>query len=629
MILGGFVNHGADESLLKSMNAQDVEAAGVDLTKAIDKTKLVQVQTTVNGKHGQYTRMQWKNPSDVDPKKDRVVGGNTDATDKVSKKSGPVDISKFKFTNYKNPDGQNYTGRETYRSTLESVAVETERKAKNIVKQYNGNRPPVESLKTEFDNINHHSTYRDMISNSDEQGLKDARKAIVDRQKELIESVKDLTKWDDKKREWIKDDSKASGNGTNPYPDYVNRSRVGVPKQHSKQYSSEKKALEFAADLHNNGAENIEVTGGKDGFGQTQYTVKWDKDTKSDKTVDGNNKTSAPAETNQNSSNSAAKVPAAKTVSQGSKDKVAAMEKELGGNKQLIQFCKDNGVTWKESDHHGINVMRCKMALSQAIEGGQSFETSKKSGTTDNSNGKYKVGDQLYCDQIGNGKSKVTVTGLDGENGKITVKNSKGTKYDVPMNSLHDSKDAVDTDNAPNKSGSNNVPDDIKREWGIKGTETIDELKNIRSKAYKEMDAAFKKYQKALKSNDTDASALGISAEGKQRLLSKLDKYIKTVDSKSSSSNQYNSKNTTPPGKQKWNEVLSTLSEKTHPDDVEYMMNQIDDYDTIDKIHTLLGRKDNADGYPLPGHEGIKYKDASTDVKKKIVSAIKAYTKTK
>ena len=184
MILGGFVNHGADESLLKSMNAQEVEAAGVDLTKAIDKTKLVQVQTTVNGKHGQYTRMQWKNPSDVDPKKDRVVGGNTDATD---------------------------------------------------------------------------------------------------------------------------------------------------------------------------------------------------KDTKSDKTVDGNNKTSAPAETNQNSSNSAAKVPAAKTVSQGSKDKVAAMEKELGGNKQLIQFCKDNGVTWKESDHHGINVMRCKMALSQAIEGGQSFEASKKS----------------------------------------------------------------------------------------------------------------------------------------------------------------------------------------------------------------------------------------------------------
>lgn len=47
------------------------------------------------------------------------------------------------------------------------------------------------------------------------------------------------------------------------------------------------------------------------------------------------------------------------------------------------------------------------------------------------------------------------------------------------------------------------------------------------------------------------------------------------------------------------------------------------------KPYTYKGRKDNADGYPMPGHEGIKYKDASTDVKKKIVSAIKAYAKTK
>ena len=54
-----------------------------DLNKAFDKSKLVQVQVTVNGKNGTFTRMQWKKPSDV--KSTDVVVNQQDSTDKTNK----------------------------------------------------------------------------------------------------------------------------------------------------------------------------------------------------------------------------------------------------------------------------------------------------------------------------------------------------------------------------------------------------------------------------------------------------------------------------------------------------------------------------------------------------------------
>lgn len=276
MVDTSFVNRGSDDALVKSLQEQGLVPE--ELSKAIDKSKLVQVEIQVQGKNGTFTRKQWKKAGDV-KSTDKVVGGqavggNTkttmtkqefdkkypngnyqnpedvyrrngknatwkgqplsnpsvmkqakadyqqflkdkaalDANTKTQKasstasSSGPVDISKFKFTNYRNPDGQNYTGRETFRGTLESVAKETERKAQNVVNSYSGAMTPEKQLRIAFDNINRHSTYRDLVDPSSEQGLKDAKKAISNRQRELIESVKDLTKWDGNK--WIKDDSK-------------------------------------------------------------------------------------------------------------------------------------------------------------------------------------------------------------------------------------------------------------------------------------------------------------------------------------------------------------------------------------------------------------------------------------
>ena len=54
-----------------------VDANNEELVKSLHRSGLVQVQRTVNSKHGQYQRMQWVRPSDV-KESDRVVGGNKD-----------------------------------------------------------------------------------------------------------------------------------------------------------------------------------------------------------------------------------------------------------------------------------------------------------------------------------------------------------------------------------------------------------------------------------------------------------------------------------------------------------------------------------------------------------------------
>lgn len=76
-----------------------------------------------------------------------------------------------------------------------------------------------------------------------------------------------------------------------------------------------------------------------------------------------------------------------------------------------------------------------------------------------------------------------------------------------------------------------NVPKSLKDYYGINGTETIQELKQIRHKAYEEMSKTFKQYQSAVKANRSDAQTLGTSANGKQMFLAKLDTYIKSKES--------------------------------------------------------------------------------------------------
>ena len=81
-------------------------ASDEELRKAIDKTKLVQVKVTVNGKNGTFTRMQWKKPSDV--KSTDVVVNQQDSTDKTNKqddsKQQKSSFNQSEFDKLKNTD---------------------------------------------------------------------------------------------------------------------------------------------------------------------------------------------------------------------------------------------------------------------------------------------------------------------------------------------------------------------------------------------------------------------------------------------------------------------------------------------------------------------------------------------
>lgn len=108
---------------------------------------------------------------------------------KVISGEAPVDIKKYQFRNYLNPDGQDMPDRRTYRDTLISVSKEVEQAFSKILKRKGIDNSLVKSLQAEFYNINRHSSFRDLIEPSSEQGLKDAKKAIQDRQKFLIEEI--------------------------------------------------------------------------------------------------------------------------------------------------------------------------------------------------------------------------------------------------------------------------------------------------------------------------------------------------------------------------------------------------------------------------------------------------------
>lgn len=119
--------------------------------------------------------------------------------------TGAVDINKFTFTNYRNPDGQSHPKCKTYRSTLEYMASETERLFNSCLKNYWGETKPYDQLTIEYMNLNRHSCTRDIVGAGSEEGLKDARDAILKRQGELLEKAKEYTKWDFKTRQWVKE----------------------------------------------------------------------------------------------------------------------------------------------------------------------------------------------------------------------------------------------------------------------------------------------------------------------------------------------------------------------------------------------------------------------------------------
>lgn len=77
MKLNEFICGNADAELMKSLYQNHIDSGkepSEELLKAMNKAGLVQVQRTVNGKHGTFTRMQWVKSSDVKDS-DKVVGG--------------------------------------------------------------------------------------------------------------------------------------------------------------------------------------------------------------------------------------------------------------------------------------------------------------------------------------------------------------------------------------------------------------------------------------------------------------------------------------------------------------------------------------------------------------------------
>lgn len=85
----------------------------------------------------------------------------------------------------------------------------------------------------------------------------------------------------------------------------------------------------------------------------------------------------------------------------------------------------------------------------------------------------------------------------------------------------------------------------------------------------------------------------------------------------------YNNENTTIPGRQKMNEVLSDLSIRTHPNDVKYVINQIDDPRVTNEIDSIQKVRRNSDGYILQGGQGVSYENLSNTEKQKIIDLIK------
>ena len=127
------------------------------------------------------------------------------ASSKVGAPGSAVDVSKFKFTNYRNPDGQNHPGYETYRSAMESAAREIEKQAERVLTSYWGETPPAEQYDTERDHIFRHSSFRDIVSPSSDPGLKECEKALHKRAQVLYEHLKQFTKWDASQRRWVKE----------------------------------------------------------------------------------------------------------------------------------------------------------------------------------------------------------------------------------------------------------------------------------------------------------------------------------------------------------------------------------------------------------------------------------------
>lgn len=329
-----------------------------DLTRTVDKSELL--------------------PKDSKPKK----------SDKPYNPDKPVNIDDFKFTDYKNPDGQNTSNRKTYKSALKDWAEQTEKLYNRAMKNYWGDTPPEKQLNTEFMNLNREASIRDLVSNSSEDGLKEARDAIYARQKKLIEMSKKYTKWDSSKREWTEGSSKESSTSR----DSVTTKALGKTWSDTKTelgkmgykvdsiFNSQPPQPKEKLILYKDGKEyEAEVTKYHNGdyeiLGSSIKEVKKD-DTKSNQ----DDKSSNPStDVKQDSDKKSGKF---------SMSEFTGMKSD---RTKSIQYLKDSGISWKETDNEGINWMRACMAASRAenpAQGATKKDSASKSSSDTKASGK-------------------------------------------------------------------------------------------------------------------------------------------------------------------------------------------------------------------------------------------------
>lgn len=154
--------------------------------------------------------------------------------------SNPVNISNFKFTNYRNPDGQSRRGYETYRSALENVSKEIEKYKDRVIKTYCGNMPPAQQFRIECQNIFRHSAVRDIVGARAEQGLRDAWSALHRRADYLAKELEKYGKWDSTKRYWVAESLKegidVKSTGKTRMPLYMARDAIKKFNEDAKAY---------------------------------------------------------------------------------------------------------------------------------------------------------------------------------------------------------------------------------------------------------------------------------------------------------------------------------------------------------------------------------------------------------
>lgn len=402
--LGGFIDTGADEAILNSLPTQNISD---DLVKAMNREGLVQKEVTVQGKNGEtFTRKQWVRASEA--KTDTNTSQPTMTEKEFYKKypnggmQDPVECLKHNGSNatwhgekLQNPSvmkraKEEYAQFKKDKAALEAGKSKTTSDDKkptgtNIIDKKNGTVKHSDSAGNDF------KTYTDKQSGTVNMVGKfdsDSKKKIIEgMQKKGYEIDKEHTgklpdgneqvsfkkKSDDepideknmKMMDKIKKETKFTSHGK-----LLEALDVAINSDDDKiNYEVESATVLSVEDYKGNGPKG---TGTVDRVRiKAEVTAKDNNNNKITKVLTISTKrNSQDNEPQQNKSDKSSQKANYFKAAQATKDKVNQMSTDMGNDK-LLEYAKQNGVSWKEHDHKGINIMRMKMALAEAIENGK------------------------------------------------------------------------------------------------------------------------------------------------------------------------------------------------------------------------------------------------------------------